>query len=226
MMQRIVRQPPVHEGALWPDTLPASVVVPAGFTLYPPADLDLSETDLTIHGAVALPEELPGAASTIEAGLIEIATEAEALAGSDVARAVTPATLDAVIAALPAVASVAFNGCEFAVGGLATSDLREVTLTPTLNGAPVSGTVAVWVCAIDTNDADRYTTVSLFASSGSFVWHPTDSTPEKLVVSGEDGNLVLEALNNSHPSETQFRIAVLLPTGAVVFSESITLSGS
>lgn len=134
----IRRFPPAHEQSMWPDTLPATMTVPAGFTLYPPANLDLSETDLTVHGAVMLPPAPPAAASETEAGLVELATEAEAIAGTDTERAVTPAGVAAVVSLIPTAPEVDFDEVEFTELGTGSGLGWCVLCTFKKNGIPIT----------------------------------------------------------------------------------------
>ena len=76
----------------------ARAVTPAGLAA---ATAALNTTITTALGAKADADQLPGAASEAAAGTVELATTTEAEAGTDTARAVTPAGLAAAIAAIP-----------------------------------------------------------------------------------------------------------------------------
>lgn len=131
-MIAIRRQPPAHEQALWPDTLPATMVVPAGFTLYPPADLDLTDTTLEVRGTVVMP---PAHASEGAAGLVELATLSETVAGVDSDKAVTPA---GVASAIAAAGDVDFDEVEFTELGTGTGLGWNVLCTLKKDGVPIT----------------------------------------------------------------------------------------
>lgn len=223
-MSTIRRSPPAHEQAMWPDELPATMTVRAGFTLYVPADLDLSETDLTIHGTVTLPPAPPAAASEAEAGLVELATQAEVDAGTDALRAVTPATLAVALGALPdPPPSVTFNECEFTVGGTDSNSTRTVTLALALDGVAVTTRCGLTAAVLNaTVEAGPHAVVKLGAGSGT-PWYPDGVVGNLWIgMSESDGTLALNMINNNASAQTA-RLAVIMPTGSVLISDAINL---
>ena len=73
-----------------------AVIVAAGMTPDPETDTQLADAILALIVAHA---PAPAQATTTSQGIVELATSAEAIAGTDTERAVTPATLAAALAA-------------------------------------------------------------------------------------------------------------------------------
>ena len=104
----LIRIPTAIEQAMWPDDLPAGIVVPADYTWFVPGDIDLSGTDVVVNGNIQFATAQPPAADTDTAGLVELATAAEDTTGTASNLASTPAGVAAAIAAIGAV-SVPFD---------------------------------------------------------------------------------------------------------------------
>lgn len=223
-MTSIRRQPPAYEQAMWPDTLPATITVPADFAWCVPADLDLSGTTLIVNGTVTLLPVPLGIASETKAGFVELATQAEVDAGTDTVRAVTPATL----AARSVLSAFAFDGVTTVdVSGPGAWD-RTITLTFELDGNPVSQRVgaAIAVTLPDESlpefvvEAEPVTGMIFPVSTlGTVVWQR-----EWRVISNSSGvcTFVLYTPDLSDP--TSALLWVLLPDGSVASTE-ITLQG-
>lgn len=94
---------------------------------------------------------LPDATETVK-GLIELATEAETLAGTDTSRAVVPATLKATLNDTGAAAKIGTDVTNFTGGNLSSSDDTVQKALETINSLqltglvmiPVDGTVIAW----------------------------------------------------------------------------------
>lgn len=209
---------------MWPDTLPASMVVPVGFTLYVPADLDLSETDLTVHGTVALPPLPPGAASESEAGLVELATQAEVDAGTDALRAVTPATL------ATRLTSSTFVFDDVTVADEAGPGAWDVTITLTFSkdGEPVTQRVGTTIGVTLDDESLPDIVFDLSVSQGLvFFALPTEGVlfeRDWYIVSDANGECVIKIETASLAVSTPALLWVWMPDGRVV-SHAITLQG-
>lgn len=223
-MSTIRRQPPAHEQAMWPDALPASMVVPAGFTLYPPADFDLSSTDLTVRGTVTLPPTPPGAASETVAGLVELATQAEVDAGTDALRAVTPATL------ATRLTSSTFVFDDVTVADEAGPGPADVTITLTFSkdGEPVTQRVGTTIGVTLDDESLPDIVFDLSVSQGLvFFALPTEVDlfeRDWYIVSDTNGECVIVIRTESLAVSTPALLWVLMPDGRVV-SHAITLQG-
>lgn len=223
-MDAIRRIPPAHEQAMWPDTLPASIVVPADFTWHVPGDLDLSGTDLTVLGTVQLPP-VPfvsvDAATETSAGVVELATQAEVDAGTDALRAVTPATLAGWTGG--GGGGVLFNEATLTPGPDSGYSPRNVTVALTLDGAPVTQRVAFWVFVTESgffeapSDNLRVSGLSIYPADAF-------SHPVQMLLSDSDGSVTL-SVSRVAGIAGNVQVAVVLPTGGLIYSEAFNLGG-
>lgn len=201
---------------MWPDTLPASMVVPAGFTLYVPGDLDLSGTDLTVHGTVTLPPAPPGAASEAEAGLVELATQAEVDAGTDALRAVTPATL----AAWSGAGDGLWND---AIVTEIAADVYDVTVEVqlSLDGEPPIERCAFMCGLVDTDYSTLPFSMTWTAGAGTAVIHGAGGGV--LAVTNATGVVEIN-ISGSLGSNVDVLLVLISPTGRVI-ANAVVLRG-
>jgi hypothetical protein len=217
-MDAIRRTSPAYEQAMWHDTLPASIVVPAHFTWHVPGDLDLGGTDLTVNGTVELPP-VPSpvvAASETAAGVVELATQAEVDAGTDAVRAVTPATL----AAWPGGGGggVLCNEAEFIVGDDTGYAPTSVQVNLALDGVAIAQQVAMWYFAVfsDSNDVNE----DLRLNGSGFLIYPRGTVQAAHVIASDiDGTLTI-MVGRSTGAAGNARLAAVLPTGEIAYSDS------
>ncbi len=95
----VAATPPTVPGQDWFNMIQeeiVNVILAAGFTLNPAADTQLRDA---IEALIVEFAPSPGAATTSAQGIVELATNAETIAGTDTVRAVTPAGVKAAIAA-------------------------------------------------------------------------------------------------------------------------------
>lgn len=219
-MDAIRRTSPAYEQAMWHDTLPASIVVPAHFTWHVPGDLDLGGTDLTVNGTVELPP-VPSpvvAASETAAGVVELATQAEVDAGTDAVRVVTTATLAGWTGGGGGVGGVLCNEAEFVVGNDTGYAPTSVQVNLALNGVAVAQQVAMWFFAVlpDSSDVNE----DLTLSSSSFFVYPRGTVQAAHVIASDiDGTLTI-MVGRSTGAAGNARLAAVLPTGEIAYSDS------
>lgn len=223
---------------MWPDALPANIVVPEGFTLYYPGDLDLSNTDVIVRGTLVMSvvsEPSPVAASETVAGLVELATQAEVDAGTDAQRTVTPATL-ANWAGLPPAA--AFDDVVFTFAGTGMSSGVAVSVEPTLGGEPAaSGTLlrlygnptgstkyghysgGTSYSEIGYLSGDQFSEYAAFSNDGGGL-QPTGFEGRL----GATGRVMFRAYDNPTPfGSINFSVVVVRPDGEIFASDTFVL---
>lgn len=244
-MNSLRRNPSAVEQAMWPDALPATVIVPAGFTLFVPDDLDLSETDLVVNGAVMLPLSSPGAASETVAGLVELATEAEAVSGTDTGRAVTPAGLAAAVAEIPTGQEPAFDEVEFTELGRRSGTGWCILCTFKKDGGVITTRERVTVVLGVNNQASGVEMSAVTGGASYSVYGYLSSRKFKhagdlagtsgTVVAGvwgwinaygygEDGQAVVKASQNPNPyGATSFSVIVIRSDGVEFESGTFSL---
>lgn len=179
-----------------PESTPASLTVPR------PTAANNGQVLTTVGGAAqwatlpAPPVVEP--ASTTQAGIVELATTSEATAGTDAARAVTPAGLKAAIDAIPAETHSGAGASSVALGPGATAD---GLLSVAVGSASADGGAAVALGWGATADVDGAVSIGV-ASSVAAVGGVAVGGGATVAAGAEDGAAFGSGATASHARST------------------------